>query len=178
MNDSKLAVMIILAFLMLNSAYGQENQPENKGTVIKPMKLEGPRVGVTFLSDKYVRSIEEEHDVELEPWVSQFGWQFEKRVFTVSSGFAAVTEWVLLVGGFEQQKFLPSLTWIIGARTAEGIEFGVGPNVTLSGTSVVMAAGITIRVEEINFPINLAIVSSQSGPRYSILFGFNIRGQS
>jgi hypothetical protein len=174
MNRFRLVVIIILAFLMLNSAYGQEEQLKTTA-IIKPVKLAGPRVGVTFLSDKYVDMIEEEHSIELEPMIMQFGWQFEKRFFTVRSGFTAVSEWVLLVGGFEQEKFLPSLTWLLGGRTAEGFEFGVGPNLALSGTSVVFAIGMTFKSDQVNFPINLAVSNSQSGPRYSFLVGFNLR---
>jgi len=175
MNTLKLSVIIVLAFLMLNSAYAQEAQPIDTTPVLKPVNLSGPRVGVTFLSDKYVGTIEEKHGIALEPMVMQLGWQFEKRFFTVRSGFMAVSEWVLLVGGFEQEKFLPSLTWLIGGRTAEGFEFGVGPNLALSGTSVVFTVGMTFRSDQVNFPINLAVANSQSGPRYSFLVGFNLR---
>ena len=52
---------------------------------------------------------------------------------------------------------------------------GMGPNLAVSGTSVVLAAGINLRSDEINFPINVAVASSKSGPRYSFLVGFNIR---
>ncbi len=86
-----------------------------------------------------------------------------------------VTEWVILIGGFEQEKFLPSLSWLVGFRTAGGFEFGGGPNLALSGTSMVLAVGVTIQSEEINFPINLALATSKSGPRFSLLFEFNIR---
>lgn len=139
------------------------------------MQLSGPRLGITFLSGKFVDNIKEKHEIDLNPTIFQFGWQTETRFFTVKSGATAVSEWVILVGGFEQEKFIPSLTWIIGMRTAEGFEFGAGPNLALSGTSVVLAAGITIQSEEINFPINLAYSTATSGARVSLLFGFNIR---
>jgi len=64
---------------------------------------------------------------------------------------------------------------LVGYRSANGFEFGGGPNVALSGTSLVLAVGVTIQSEEVNFPINLALSTSKSGPRYSLLFGFNMR---
>ena len=81
----------------------------------------------------------------------------------------------MLAAGFEQEKFLPSVSWLIGIRSAGGFEVGAGPNLSLSGSSLVVATGITLQSKEINFPINLAYATSQSGGRYSLLFGFNLR---
>jgi hypothetical protein len=75
----------------------------------------------------------------------------------------------------DQGAFLPSLSWLIGLRTASGIEFAVGPNVTPIGTAFVAAAGVTLRSGRLNFPLNLAVVPSQSGVRVSFLAGFNAR---
>ena len=60
---------------------------------------------------------------------------------------AAVNEWVVLLGGLEQGHVLPSLNWLVGLRTREGAEFGIGPNVTPAGVALVFAAGVTIRAE-------------------------------
>ncbi len=113
--------------------------------------------------------------MELKPVLAQFGWQFEERFFTVKSGATAVTEWIVLIGGFEQEKFLPSLSWLVGMRSAGGFEFGVGPNLAASGTSFVIATGVTLQSAEINFPINFALSVSKSGSRFTLLFGFNMR---
>ena len=40
---------------------------------------------------------------------------------------------------------------------------------------MVLATGITYQTAEINFPINLAVTTSKSGARYSLLGGFNMR---
>ena len=142
---------------------------------IKPYNLSGSRLGVTYLSKKFVRMIEDKHNIDLNQVVAQIGWQWEKRFFTVRSGSTAVSEWVVLVGGFEQERCLPSILWLLGMRNAEGLELGAGPNLSLSGTAFVFATGITVSSDEVNFPINFAVALSRSGPRYSSLFGFNLK---
>ena len=84
-------------------------------------------------------------------------------------------EFVPLVGGLEQGKFLPSLSGLLGIRGAKGFEFGVGPNVTPLGASLVLALGTSIKSNGVNFPINVAVVPSADGWRMSLLVGFNAR---
>jgi hypothetical protein len=88
---------------------------------------------------------------------------------------AAVSEWVLLVGGLERDIAIPSLTWLVGMRTANGAEFGVGPNITPAGTALALAAGVTFRHGFVNIPVNVAVVPSKAGTRVSLLTGFNMR---
>ena len=167
--------LMILVFWMLilvfNSTFAQDQEEDL--FVVKPMELSGPRIGVTYLSSSFRNSVSE--NIDLEPFIAQFGWQYEKRFFTVKSGATAVTEFVFLIGGFEQEKFLPSLSWLVGFRSKDGFEVGAGPNLSLSGTAVVIATGFTIQSGEINFPVNISLATSKSGPRFSLLFGFNIR---
>src|SRR4051812_3691966 len=137
--------------------------------------LSGPRFGVTFLDRAVRQDLTENADVTVGPVISQFGWQFEKRFYTRDDGPTAVTEWVLLLGGLDQGVALPSLSWLIGVRTRNGAEFGVGPNVTPLGAAVAMAAGVTFRAGALNVPLNLAVVPSTSGVRVSLLAGFNTR---
>jgi hypothetical protein len=160
----------------------------------KPPGLSGPRFGATFLSNNIVRKLAEDDDIDVASVVSQFGWQFEKQFHTTDTGPTLVTEWVLLVGGTEQGVFLPSLSWLIGMRTLNGVEFGVGPNLTPVGSALVIAAGRTFHAGGLNLPVNLAIVPSRvtrqsfggppnfpliethgTGLRVSVLFGFSRR---
>ncbi len=141
----------------------------------EPVKLSGPRFGVTFLSDGIVDKLRNEFDIDVNPLVTQFGWQFEKRFSSSDSGLTPVTEFVLLFGGLEQGVVLPSLTWLVGLRTRNGAEFGVGPNFTAEGAALAIAAGVTLRSGSLNFPVNLAVVPSKSGVRVSVLAGFNMR---
>jgi hypothetical protein len=141
--------------------------------VAEQANLSGPRIGLTFLSDGIVDKLEDE-DIDVGSFVTQFGWQFERRFYSSANGPMGVTEWVLLVGGLEQGVFLPSLSWLVGIRTKKGAEFGVGPNVTPVGAALAVAAGVTFRAGALNVPVNLAVVPSKSGVRVSLLAGFNM----
>ena len=155
--------------LGLAPALGQTLPP-----VAKTANLSGPRFGLTLLSDGVVKKLEE-RNIEVGPHISQFGWQFEKQFFTKSSGVTMVTEWVALVGGLEQSVVLPSLSWMVGVRTRDGAEFGIGPNITPAGTALVFATGMTFRAGAVNMPVNVAVVPSKSGTRVSVLSGFSLR---
>lgn len=142
--------------------------------VAETVSLSGPRFGLTLLADGVVKKLKE-RDIEVGPHISQFGWQFEKQFYTKDSGVTMVTEWVALVGGLEQSVALPSLSWMVGVRTRDGAEFGVGPNITPLGTALVLATGMTFRAGALNVPLNLAVVPSKSGVRVSVLSGFSLR---
>lgn len=139
--------------------------------------LSGPRLGITFLDtgirDQYLA----ERGLDLGPVISQFGWQKERRFLSSKTGFTGVSEFVLLVGGMDQGVLLPSVNWLVGARTAEGLEFAVGPNLTPAGFALAAAAGVTLRSGNLNIPINVAMVPSKSGLRVSLLAGFNSRNR-
>ena len=140
------------------------------------MSLSGPRVGVTYLSPGVVDQIKEEFDKDLNPVISQFGWQFEKRFLTSDeNGACAVTEWVVLFGGVDQGVFVPSFTWLLGMRTVGGVEFAAGPNFSAAGAGIALAAGITMKAGNLNVPFNVAVVPSANGPRFSFLVGFNAK---
>src|SRR5262245_40690202 len=139
------------------------------------VNLSGPRFGLTLLGEKHMQTLRE-HDIFLQqPYVSQFGWQFEHRLYTSDDGLSALTEWVPLLSGLEQGVAIPSLNWLVGIRTPSGTEFGLGPNITPAGVGLVLAAGVTVRTGALNVPLNVAVASSKSGARVSIMTGFNIR---
>lgn len=68
-----------------------------------------------------------EREIVVRPYITQFGWQLERQFFTRSSGVTMVTEWIGLLGGLDQGVALPSLSWMVGVRTRDGAEFGIGP---------------------------------------------------
>lgn len=139
------------------------------------LRLSGPRIGITILSSRYLEKIREDHQESIGPLITQFGWQFETRLFTLENGTMGLFEFVPLIGGLEQGKFLPSLSALVGIRGGKGFEFGAGPNVSLSGAGLVFAVGTNFQSQNINFPVNLAIAPSKDGARFSVLFGFNTR---
>ena len=143
---------------------------------VRAVSLSGPRFGFTSLSDASVARLQES-GIQLRPLITQFGWQFEKQFYSKDGGLTAVNEWVVLLGGLEQGVTIPSVSWMVGLRTPEGAEFGVGPNITPTGVALAIAAGVTFRAGALNVPVNVAVVPSKNGTRVSMLSGFNFRGR-
>lgn len=141
----------------------------------EPIKLAGPRVGFTIMSGKLIDRLEQDFGSELNPFITQFGWQFETRIFTSQNGTSGLAEFIPLIGGLEQGKFLPSLSALVGLRGAKGLEFGLGPNVSLAGAGLVFALGTNFQSGGVNFPVNVALVPGNDGLRFSMLVGFNSR---
>ena len=140
----------------------------------RTLSLSGPRVGITFLSDGVVKKLHE-NNVDVGQNISQFGWQFERQFYSKQSGVTALNEWVFLLGGLDQGVAIPSLSWLVGLRTMEGAEFGVGPNVTPAGVALAVAAGVTFRAGVLNVPMNFAVVPTKVGTRVTMLTGFTLR---
>jgi len=164
---------ILVALLLVAAAAPAAAQPFTPPPV-RVADLSGPRFGLTSLTPGMVDKLAE-HDLVVEPLISQFGWQFERQFALRGSGLTPVTELVVLLGGLEQDVAIPSVTWLVGMRTAQGAEFGVGPNVTPAGSALVFAAGVTLRAGSLNVPMNFAVVPSRHGVRVSVLTGFNFR---
>jgi hypothetical protein len=164
-----LRFIIIICLIGLASAQAQ-NDSLSSPTAIR---LNGPRIGFTYVGPGKVAETLEEKNVS--PYITQFGWQFENRFFTLDNGTSGLIEYVLLVGGLDQNMFLPSATVLIGLRTRSGFEFGAGPNISVAGAGFAFAAGYTLKSENIFFPINLAVVPSPNSTRVSLIFGFNAK---
>ena len=141
--------------------------------------LSGPRFGFTaFTGDvaAYRQAIGKQ------PIMSQFGWQFETQIVSTTSGNQALMEWVVLLGGLEQSERNLSLSWMAGYRLPTGLEFGVGPNISVrpddgdiaSTTSMVVAVGATLPFGELFVPANLAVAFAEGGPRITTLLGWII----
>ena len=143
-------------------------------TPTRSVELSGPRFGVTVLSDGVVGRLREK-DIDVSSAISQFGWQFERQLYHSSSSVSVVTEWVGLLGGLDQGYAVPSLSWMVGLRTRKGAEFGLGPNITPGGTALVLAAGHTFRSGIMNVPVNLAVIPSRNGVRFTLLTGFSLK---
>ncbi len=154
------------------------NPPQNNVYIapqkIQPIGLAGPRVGATVVFPGETADVLKD-DLGMSPVFTQFGWQFEHQYFALENGVAGLVEFVGLIGGLEQGKFLPSATLLIGVRSGKGGEFAFGPNISLTGASFAFAAGHTFRNGDLYFPVNFAVVPSNKGVRLSLLFGFNAR---
>ena len=167
------AVIVLLSLVVLTGAASAQNVLDPPGFT-KTVNLSGPRFGLTALSPGVVDELHK-REIDVTSNVSQFGWQFERQFYTRDSGVAAVNEWVFLLGGLDQGVVLPSLSWMVGLRTRDGAEFGIGPNITPAGVALALAAGVTFRTGNLNVPMNVAVVPSKAGTRISVLTGFNMR---
>jgi len=162
-------------------------------------KLAGPRLGLTFIGPGPVADFlhdgfdfdddrDGKHGSTGSAFTTQYGWQWESRFADGGGDVVGIVEWIVLVAGMEQGMFLPSATSVIGARTSKGLEFGVGPNLSLSGIGMVFGVGYNFKSGNLNLPVNLAFMPGRnltgtsngeeydynSGARISIMIGFNM----
>ena len=178
----------------MKTTAGQVNKQLNDSNAFvqeKAAKFGGPRFGFTYITSGTQSSRLTE--MGKNPLITQFGWQFETRLFNVDKGPSGIIEFVPLIGGMEQGLFLPSANLLIGMRGSgtKSFEFAVGPNLSISGLGMVFAIGTNFRSGSVNFPVNLAYVPSvsskefnynsnsdvivQTGHRISLTIGFNLR---
>lgn len=134
--------------------------------------MAGPRIGVSYLTPKAADYYADE-GIDVEPIVVHFGWQFETKFLSSDNGPEGVSTLVPMIGGFEQNLIVPSLNWILGIRLQNGYELGFGPNFSIASSGVTLVGGRSFQFGDLYLPINLGLVMSESGNRYSFLFGFN-----
>ena len=163
------------------------NVQETKDIGYDRIRYNGPRVGFTVLGSGSTKDRLKDRGYSSST-ITQFGWQFETRIFTLESGTSGLVEWVLLVGGVEKGLFLPSASMLIGIRDGKnGFEFGLGPNLSLASFGMAIAVGASFKSANMVFPVNLAVIPSvkntwndagvmqATGVRVSLLIGFNTR---
>jgi hypothetical protein len=169
MRHIALALLFVAVAAPLHAQSGSTAPPPARA-----LSLSGPRIGATILSDGVVSALAD-RNILVGHTISQFGWQFENQFYSKAGGVTALNEWVALVGGLDQGVVIPSVSWLVGLRTQEGAEFGVGPNVTPAGVALVVSAGVTFRAGVLNVPMNFAIVPTKAGTRVTVLTGFTMR---
>jgi hypothetical protein len=162
------ATLVTLILTTPAAAQGVGTSP-TRGAI----RLSGPRVGVTMFSGPAADSLHSR--LGIGPTISQFGWQFETKMFQIEGGMTGIHEFLVLVGGLDAGVALPSATWLLGIRNPSGIELGVGPNVSLAGLALAAGAGFNIQSGGVNFPINFGVASSKYGLRTSMFVGFNTK---
>lgn len=158
------------------SAQIQDASTRARGAQPLPRRhLSGPRFGFTVFTGDVADARDR---ADLEPIMTQFGWQWETQIVSMQSGSQALMEWVLLVGGVEQDEFNVSLGWLAGYRLESGLEFGVGPNLSYSKdseettSSMLFAAGATLPFGDMFIPVNFAVSVAKGGPRMTALIGW------
>ena len=111
-------------------------------------------------------------------FTTQYGWQWESRFADGGGEIIGIVEWIVLVAGMGQGKFLPSAT-------------------SLSGVGMVFGVGYNFKSGNLNLPVNIAFMPGRnltgnietwnndgtytyeeydynSGARISIMVGFNM----
>lgn len=179
------AVAAFLALTALASGSGataaQQTPPEvpedQQVKKLSRQHLSGPRFGFTAFTGDVA---DQRAAAGKEAIMTQFGWQFETQIASSTGGNQALMEWVFLIGGVEQDELNASLGWLAGYRLENGLEFGVGPNVSITKdsqdptTSMLVAAGATMPFGDIYVPLNLAVSMAEGGPRVTALMGWII----
>ena len=169
-------------------------------------KLAGPRVGFTYITAGPIADfIHDGFDFDEDEdggygstgpaFTTLYGWQWESRFADGGGNITGIVEWIVLIGGMERGKFLPSASSIIGARTDKGLEFGIGPNLSLAGIGMVFGVGYNFKSGRLNLPVNISILPGRkmtgeiqnqggnwqteeyeynTGTRIAITLGFNM----
>jgi len=178
-----IATVAFIAIAAPIDAIAQDNIPAPMQARKLPRQhLNGPRFGFTVFTGDVAAY---RTSMGKQPLISQFGWQFETQIVSTTSGNQALMEWIILLGGLEQSERNLSLSWMAGYRLPQGLEFGVGPNISVrpaedpektiaSTTSMVMAIGATLPFGEMYVPINMAVAFAEGGPRITALLGWII----
>ena len=134
----------------------------------------GPRFGVVYLGGTLTDTVAARARKSVRSLVSFFGWDFQYQIGRNSGGPQPLTDFLVGVGGLEQGVVLPSVSFVIGMRLPNAVEFGVGPNVSGAGPALVLTAGITRRMGTVAVPIDVAVVPSSIGTLVSVTTGFNV----
>ncbi len=135
----------------------------------KRKNFSGPRVGVTYIAPGTTADYLSSNGKN--PFITQFGWQFETRLFTIEDGTSGLVEFIPMIGGVEQALFLPSASFLLGLRggTNRSWEFAIGPSLgvkydlkgdLMNPFGLVVALGTSLKKGNVWFPINLAFTPS------------------
>lgn len=138
--------------------------------VLEHRSMSGPRLGLTYAFGPTADSALQAND--LQPVLSQFGWHFEQQVVPRGGGPEFVIEEVFLVGAVEQRTAIPSASFLMGIRMPSGFEFGLGPNLSPTGSALVIGIGKSINYGGVSLPINFAFVRSPGAVRMTVLVGY------
>jgi hypothetical protein len=145
---------------------------------VEPLKLDGPRIGVSFADGYNLNALREflgDSTFNPQPYMTLFGWQFEWQYFQTADGGAGLIEFIPMIAGLDQGLLLPAANIMVGYRNRRGLEFGFGPQLNLAGSGVVAALGYNFSNGHVNFPVNLAFVKGKDTFRIGLTFGFNKR---
>ena len=94
------------------------------------LNLNGPRMGMMMMTGQdaeIFKAAKGEGGYDLYPMMFQFGYQFEIQYIN-QGDFQALFEFIPMVTGLDQGKFIPSISILNGMRSSRtGLEFAFGP---------------------------------------------------
>jgi TolB-like protein len=94
------------------------------------LRADGPRMGIgvfTGLNAQIMQAKQEDGGFNGNPFMFQFGYQYEKQYLN-EGNFQALFEFIPMVSGMDQGRFIPSFTFLNGLRNnRNGWEFAFGP---------------------------------------------------
>jgi hypothetical protein len=177
--SAKIALLAASVLALTGAPLAAQATPEIplelKAKTLPRQSLNGPRFGFTTFTGDVASA---RQAMGLQPVMTQFGWQFETQIVSLTGGTQALMEWVVLAGGVESDYPSLSLAWLAGYRLANGVEVGVGPNISVARgqseatTSMVLAAGATMPFGDLYVPLNVAVAVAEGGPRITTLLGW------
>jgi hypothetical protein len=95
----------------------------------------GPRMGYSMVfgeAASIIQQAEHQGGFASFPGSFHFGYQFEKRYLN-EDGFQALLEFIPMISGMDQGRFIPSVTLMNGIRgNKNGWEFAAGPHLSLT----------------------------------------------
>jgi hypothetical protein len=124
----------------INNIIGVENDPhivnmlsnydDPINTPKTRLSLNGPRMGLSYIGGTNGQIVQASEDVggyDAFPVTSLIGYQFEKSYLSAGD-FQALFEFIVMVGGLDQSRFVPSFTIMNGIRSNNsGLEIAFGP---------------------------------------------------
>lgn len=179
--------LIFSSIVLINSVLMFAQEPpvirDTETPIVEPLELSGPRLGGVYIhsadfSNVYELSNHFSPDNPVPNFLNTIGWQFEKEYFSTPNGMAGLVEFIPMITGYNAGLFIPSANLLFGLRSPDGIEFGMGANISLLGSSVLYAAGYTFKFDYLNVPVNFAFAQGRSTERFILTFGFNLRRHS
>jgi hypothetical protein len=130
----------------------------------------GPRFGVSFATGRNADILE--HDWDARSAMLQIGWEIEAEFGAGASRVSGVSSLLPLIGGFDHGRLLPSLTWLVGIKTAKGTRICFGPDLSLTGAGLAVALSTARTSSSLAVPGTVCVVFGENGVRLNLLTGF------
>lgn len=131
--------------ISLNTLYKIDSDPKlvnalEKHNIVIPEKslntlnLSGPRMGITYVGGRKGDRLQASKSIggyNMIPVMSQFGYQVESQYMSAGN-IQALVEFIPMVTGMDQGRFIPSITFMNGFRHSKtGWEFAFGPTISV-----------------------------------------------